>query len=439
MTEAGTEIAIIDATPIEQGVVAIDAEYTGAPPTAVATIPPVDQPIGSMGNMMQIAQACALSGFYKDCRTGPQALVKMMAGREMGIGPIAALTLIHIIEGRPTAGATVFAAKVKSSGRYDYRVIRRDVDVCELEWTDRGQVVGRSCWTMADAERAKLAKKDNWRNHPRAMLFANALKEGMRVFCPEICCGVYATEELAPDLEISESGEVSPEAWDRFCGPKSNDSQEEKKEKPVSAMEAMRKAAGLPPDAGAGQQGVVVNSAGAAAVVGGHTVPPYSPATDNGFPCTKDQESQILTYLRAVNPPVETFKKILASYGASKISELTTGAADDVIAKLSSKIAQKGMASIAAGQAAAAAQLNQPASHAAANPTGLPEAAGPGLSTVEQRETLRQEFARINANAEMLEKYLGLVKRANFRELTIAEADQLIAHLKSKPTPAHPN
>lgn len=163
----------------------------------------------NLGEIERVAIACAASGYYNDVRDASQAVVKMLAGREMGIGPIQSLAGIHIVEGKPTAGANVIAANVKRSGRYNYHVKSRTNTECVLEWFENGQSVGESSFTEADAKLAGLAGKNNWKKYPRAMYFARALTEGVRVFCPDAGAGViYTPEELAPDIEVTESGDV---------------------------------------------------------------------------------------------------------------------------------------------------------------------------------------------------------------------------------------
>lgn len=161
----------------------------------------------NLGEIERVAKACAASGYYKDVRDASQAVVKMLAGREMGVGPIQALAGIYIVEGKPSAGANLIAANVKRSGRYDYRVRKRTDEECVLAWYDAGQEVGESSFTRKDAERAGLWGKQNWSKYPRAMLFARALTEGVRVYCPDAASGVvYVPEELAPDMPVTEDG-----------------------------------------------------------------------------------------------------------------------------------------------------------------------------------------------------------------------------------------
>jgi len=157
--------------------------------------------LSTLDEIERVATACAASGYYKDVRDASQAVVKMLAGREMGIGPVRALAEIHIVEGKPTAAATAIAANVKKSGRYDYRVRERSNERCEIEFFERGESVGSVEWTLEDAKRAGLANKQNWQRYPRAMLFARAMTEGVRSFCPDAAGGVvYTAEELGAAL-----------------------------------------------------------------------------------------------------------------------------------------------------------------------------------------------------------------------------------------------
>ena len=66
----------------------------------------------------------AKSGMFPDVTDGAKALVKILAGKEIGVTPFQAMTNIHIIQGKATMGANLMAAKVKGSGKYDYRVTK---------------------------------------------------------------------------------------------------------------------------------------------------------------------------------------------------------------------------------------------------------------------------------------------------------------------------
>jgi hypothetical protein len=168
------------------------------------------------------------SGLFPDVKKYEQAVVKVLAGREFGVGPVASMTGIHVIDGKPSLGANLLAGLVKSSGRYDYEVKARTDEGCTLEFFKVARVpasdkypsgeVMRSMGTISfdkkDATRAGLLGKGNWRKYPRDMYFARALTAGVRTFCPDLLNGApaYTPEELsAPDVIVDASLEVDRE------------------------------------------------------------------------------------------------------------------------------------------------------------------------------------------------------------------------------------
>jgi hypothetical protein len=150
------------------------------------------------------------SGRFPDSRKMEEAFVAIQAGQELGIPPFAAITGIHIIKGKPCLSANVMAGLVKRSERYNYKVVSLTDKACVLEWSENGETVGQSSFTMDDAKRAKLvAPGGNWEKYPSDMLFARALTKGMRHFCPDLVLGgAYSYEH--GEAEIPEEVNVTP-------------------------------------------------------------------------------------------------------------------------------------------------------------------------------------------------------------------------------------
>lgn len=144
------------------------------------------------------ARAMSASGFFPDAKQAAQAIVKILAGQELGFGPFASMTGVSIIQGKPTIGANLMAAAVKRTGKYNYRVTEMSDTACELAFFESGQEIGRSRFTMDDAKKASLTGKDNWTKYPRNMLFARALSNGQRWYAPDVFNGalVYTPDEL---------------------------------------------------------------------------------------------------------------------------------------------------------------------------------------------------------------------------------------------------
>ena len=159
--------------------------------------------VRTMDEAERAAGAMAASGFFSDTKQAAQALVKILAGQEMGFGPFAAMTGVHVIQGKPSIGANLMAAAVKRSGRYDYRVTRLDDTGCEVVFFDGGREVGRSSFTAEDAEKAQVGGKDNWKKYTSDMLFARAISRGARRFAPGIFGGspVYTPDEMGVDTD----------------------------------------------------------------------------------------------------------------------------------------------------------------------------------------------------------------------------------------------
>lgn len=138
------------------------------------------------------------SGYFSDVKSAAQAVVKILRGRELGIGAVTAMEQIHVVQGKTGLGAALIGAKIKQSGRYDYQVAELTDTRCELVFFERGKEIGRSEFDMKDAETAGLVKRgDNYQKFPRNMLLARALTNGARWYTPDVFGGaVYTPEEL---------------------------------------------------------------------------------------------------------------------------------------------------------------------------------------------------------------------------------------------------
>lgn len=162
---------------------------------------------------MQLGEVFAKSGWFKDSTDPAKAVVKIIAGREMGIGPMASMQGIHIIEGKPSLSANLLATQVKRHPAYDY-IPRQVTDQgARIEFFQNGDPIGTSEFTMADAQKAGIAGKQNFRKYPKAMMFARALSQGVRWFCPDVTAGspAYVPEELGAEVDIEGEPVPSPE------------------------------------------------------------------------------------------------------------------------------------------------------------------------------------------------------------------------------------
>lgn len=152
----------------------------------------------SLTEIMSIGKAFAESGMFPDIKTAAQAVVKIQAGAEMGIPPFAAMSGIHIIQGKPTVGAGLMAANVKGSGKYDYRVVESTEKICSIDFYQGKEIIGNSTFTIDDAKKAGTKNLDKF---PKNMLFARAISNGVKWYTPDVFSGpVYVPEEMQQPL-----------------------------------------------------------------------------------------------------------------------------------------------------------------------------------------------------------------------------------------------
>ena len=155
--------------------------------------------------MQRTAKAMAASGFFSDAKQQAQAIVKVMAGAELGLPPFTSMTGIHIIQGKPALGANVIATMIKNDPRYNYKVKTINDGLVELEFFEDGQSAGISSFSIDDAKRAQTK---NIGKYPRNMLFARAISNGARWYAPGIFGGapVYTPDEL--NAQYDEEGHI---------------------------------------------------------------------------------------------------------------------------------------------------------------------------------------------------------------------------------------
>jgi hypothetical protein len=122
------------------------------------------------------------------------------------------MTGVAVIQGKPVIGANLMASKIRMSG-YDYRVTELTMERCLIELFDsQKRSLGTSEFTMKEATAAGLTGKDNWKHYPKNMLFARAISNGIRWFCPEIMQGqtVYTPDELGATVDADGNAIVAP-------------------------------------------------------------------------------------------------------------------------------------------------------------------------------------------------------------------------------------
>ena len=186
----------------------------------------MNQIVKSAADALTIGETFHKSGMFSDIKSAQQAVVKIMAGAEMGISPFAAMSGIHIIQGKPTIGAGLMAARVKGFGKYDYRVLEHSEKICSIEYFEKSPTgsksLGTSTFTIEDARKAGTKNIDRF---PKNMLFARAMSNGVKWYTPDIYeSPVYVpeemeavTEETTHEVVESNKRQLTPEQFEKLC------------------------------------------------------------------------------------------------------------------------------------------------------------------------------------------------------------------------------
>lgn len=160
-----------------------------------------------------LGKMLALSGYFE--RSGnmdqqvAQMCTKILAGREMGMGPFASVQGIYLIKGKLSFAANLISSAIKASGRYDYKVKKLDAEGCEIDFYekhgDKWELSGTSTFDLKDAA---AAGTQNMKAFPRNMMFARCMSNGQKWYAPDVFNGntVYVPEELGANVD--EDGNV---------------------------------------------------------------------------------------------------------------------------------------------------------------------------------------------------------------------------------------
>jgi hypothetical protein len=162
-----------------------------------------------------VSRIFAASGLFPDTRKVSQALVKILAGREFGLGPFAAMRNLFVSkDGKLGVEAHLMAQRIRSGGKYDYFVKELSNERCEIEFYrlkadgTRGDLLGVSTFDQNDAKLGGVGPdhqkgKGTLSKWPRNMLFARAMSNGFRWFVPDaMAVGVIAAPNVYTLEEI---------------------------------------------------------------------------------------------------------------------------------------------------------------------------------------------------------------------------------------------
>lgn len=174
------------------------------------------RPQASLPAKVQYAKELANSGLLPTAyrRQPANVLYALEYGEMLGLSPMAAITGVHVIEGKPSASAGLISALVRRAG-HKLRVSGTNkTATCTIIRSDDPEHPFIVTWTLrrnADdnpsAEEAGLLNKDIWKKYPASMLKSRAITQCARDACEEALFGLhYTPEELG--AEVDEDGAI---------------------------------------------------------------------------------------------------------------------------------------------------------------------------------------------------------------------------------------
>lgn len=212
-----------------------DVEAAGGDLPAASTPDLVPARVGgyTVSELVRVAQLVSKAVTLPKALQGSpdNLLAVMLAGRELGIGPMAATRMVHIINGQTSiatelklalafrAGHDIQAlaegsgwciagcASHPEAGCYGWRM--GDTDGPDsypglTEWTTAAEIMVET-WEDAPGGRRKveapITAKSNWHSYQRNMLWWRSSSDFMRRHCPGLAGGLYTLEELGGDGE----------------------------------------------------------------------------------------------------------------------------------------------------------------------------------------------------------------------------------------------
>ena len=294
-----------------------------------------------IANMTTIANAMAQSGcLSKSIKNPQQAFVIMLAGRELGVGPMQALRDISIIDGKTCLSAQAILGRIHKLRLGVARVVESTAEKCEMYFkrADDPENRGTVVWTLADAVRAGLLTadkngnitggKDNWRKYPRAMLFNRCASEGAHRYFPDASGGLYTVEEMGGEEEPGDITDVdfvdvTPERFKPASKPA------DPSPTPVAATTVDAKPVETPSVSSPAATAAPSKPAAAS------PTPPDEPDAQPAAPITSLQIGVISAIAKAAKPTATEWKARLRNmFDTDSIQNLAESQADELIVEL---------------------------------------------------------------------------------------------------------
>lgn len=143
-------------------------------------------------------------------KTPEAVLFVILAGRDLGLSPVASLRGLTIIQGKIEVSADLqLGLYHRAGGKSEWQLLTDTAAAIKLSapWLTQAHL---SSFTMDDAKRAGISS-ENYKKYPKAMLRSRAITQGLKDIGFDATAGVYAPGEIGGEAVVVEE-EVKPVA-----------------------------------------------------------------------------------------------------------------------------------------------------------------------------------------------------------------------------------
>lgn len=185
-------VAVLESPESETPLAPESTAITPREATPLAVIPPSPAPLAKSEMdpkeraRLQRARIIFESKMFPKIKSIAEVATRLWLAEQLGISELAAMTGITVIGSSLNLHYTIYGSKINLHPTYRYKTTKLTNEVCEIEFYDGDELRGTSSFTLDDAKRAGLIGGDNWRNHPKNMLFSNTMNNGSRFYFPDL-------------------------------------------------------------------------------------------------------------------------------------------------------------------------------------------------------------------------------------------------------------
>lgn len=156
-----------------------------------------NDPMAEWQVIREQASVLIASGFLPASVKSPEAAMAIiLTGRELGIGPMAALNNINIIQGKPTLSPQLMLAMANGTNQVEDIKIEADGNGATVVVKRRGRSPYTTAFGPKEAKAMGLDGKDNYKKQPATMYQWRAVAANLRITFPDVIMGMYTPDEM---------------------------------------------------------------------------------------------------------------------------------------------------------------------------------------------------------------------------------------------------